>query len=44
VTPGPIEPAPTIVDIVPTALQHLGIPIQKKWQLDGRVVGLKAPH
>lgn len=29
------------VDIVPTALTHLGIPIDPTWELDGRAVGLK---
>jgi hypothetical protein len=39
---GTIEPAPVIVDIVPTAFQHLGIPVEAKWGLDGKAVGLKA--
>lgn len=38
---GTIEPAPAIVDIAPTVLQHLGIPIDAKWGLDGKAVGLK---
>ncbi|MBI2809000.1 MAG: alkaline phosphatase family protein [Planctomycetes bacterium] len=39
---GTIEPAPVIVDIVPTVLQHLDVPINAKWRLDGKAVGLKA--
>ena len=31
------------VDVVPTALQHLGITVDPEWNLDGRVVGLKLP-
>ncbi len=30
-----------LVDLVPTALTHLGVPIDESWQLDGRAVGLK---
>ncbi|MCE9551987.1 MAG: alkaline phosphatase family protein [Planctomycetes bacterium] len=30
-----------IVDVVPTALAHLGVPIKKEWGLDGRAIGLK---
>ena len=39
---GVLEPAPMIVDIVPTVLQHLGIAINPRWNLDGKAVGLKA--
>lgn len=38
---GAIEPAPVIVDIAPTVMQHLGITIDPKWGLDGKAVGLK---
>lgn len=38
---GTIEPAPVIVDIAPTVLQHLGIAIDPAWKLDGKAVGLK---
>jgi len=38
---GKIEEQTYLVDIVPTALQHLGIPIDPEWNLDGRPVGLK---
>lgn len=38
---GAIEPAPTIVDIAPTVLRHLGIAVNPKWGLDGHAVGLK---
>ncbi len=38
---GAIEPAPVIVDLAPTVLRHLEIPIEEKWGLDGRAVGLK---
>jgi predicted AlkP superfamily pyrophosphatase or phosphodiesterase len=30
-----------LVDVVPTALAHLGIEIDPEWKLDGRAVGLK---
>jgi predicted AlkP superfamily pyrophosphatase or phosphodiesterase len=30
-----------LVDVAVTALTHLGVPIEPKWQLDGRPVGLK---
>jgi predicted AlkP superfamily pyrophosphatase or phosphodiesterase len=40
---GVIEPAPTIMDITPTALTHLGIALDPDWQLDGKAVGLKDP-
>lgn len=30
-----------LVDAVPTVLAHLGVPIDPKWQLDGRPVGLR---
>lgn len=39
---GTIDPAPVIVDIAPTVLRHLGIPMDPKWGLDGKAVGLKA--
>ncbi len=38
---GRIEPAPAIVDVGPTALVHLGIPLDPNWSLDGKPVGLK---
>jgi beta-galactosidase len=38
----PVTP-PAVVDVVPTALAHLGIPVDPTWGLDGRVVGLR-PH
>ncbi len=38
---GEIIPAPTQVDVAPTVLTHLGIPLQKEWGLDGKVVGLQ---
>ena len=38
---GPIEGPTHQVDLVPTALKHLGVPIEPKWQLDGQPVGLK---
>ena len=37
---GVIEPAPNIVDVAATALVHLGVPIDPKWNLDGKAVGL----
>lgn len=36
----PSDP-PASVDLVATALAHLGIPMDPSWELDGRVVGLK---
>ena len=38
---GKIEQPTYIVDIVPTALAHLGIDIDPAWKLDGRPVGLR---
>ncbi len=38
---GEIIPAPTQVDVAPTVLTHLKIPLQKEWGLDGKVVGLR---
>jgi arylsulfatase A-like enzyme len=29
------------VDVVATALTHLGIPLKPEWKLDGKAVGLK---
>ena len=37
---GEIIPVPTHVDVAPTILKHLGIPIKPEWGLDGKVVGL----
>ncbi len=39
---GVIWPAPDAVDIVPTALKHLGIEQDPAWRLDGRAVGFEA--
>lgn len=36
----PEEPL-TVVDIVPTAFFHLGLPTRPEWELDGKVVGLR---
>jgi phosphopentomutase len=30
-----------IVDVVPTALTHLGVPLDPAWQLDGKATGLR---
>lgn len=38
---GEISPVPRQVDIVPTILTYLGIPLQDNWGLDGKVIGLK---
>ncbi|MBI1832121.1 MAG: alkaline phosphatase family protein [Planctomycetes bacterium] len=38
---GTIEPAPGIVDVAPTVLRHLAVPIDAAWKLDGKAVGLK---
>jgi predicted AlkP superfamily pyrophosphatase or phosphodiesterase len=37
---GTIEPPPSIVDVAPTVLQHLGVDVDPSWQLDGKPVGL----
>jgi predicted AlkP superfamily pyrophosphatase or phosphodiesterase len=39
---GTIDPAPTLVDIAPTVLTHMGLAIDPAWKLDGQAVGLKA--
>ncbi len=43
---GEMRPSPSIVDICPTVLKHMGIPIDPAWNLDGRVEGfpLEAPR
>jgi len=41
VSPGEIWPRPQTVDIVPTALHHLGVEVQPEWELDGVVVGFE---
>jgi predicted AlkP superfamily pyrophosphatase or phosphodiesterase len=38
---GTIEPAPTVFDVAPTLLTHLGVTIEPGWKLDGKAVGLK---
>jgi len=40
VIPGKLDPPPNQVDVVPTILKHLEIPIDPAWGLDGRVRGL----
>jgi len=42
VVPGKIEGPTALVDFVPTALTHLGIPIQPEWKLDGQPRALKS--
>lgn len=37
---GMMEQQTYVVDVVPTALFHLGVKIQPEWQLDGHVAGL----
>jgi hypothetical protein len=37
---GTIWPAPDAVDIVPTALHHMGVEVRSEWDLDGRAVGI----
>ena len=39
-SPGTIWPAPDAVDIVPTALHHMGVEVRPEWDLDGRAVGI----
>jgi predicted AlkP superfamily pyrophosphatase or phosphodiesterase len=38
---GTIDPPPSIVDVAPTVLKHLGVYLDAAWQLDGRPVGIK---
>ena len=38
---GEIFPAPLVVDVAPTVLAHLRVPLRSSWNLDGRPVGLK---
>ena len=42
VQPGEIQGKTHIVDVAVTALEHLDVPLDKKWQLDGRPRGLAA--
>jgi len=48
VEPGEIDPPPEVVDVAATAMVYLGMAIDPAWNLDGRVVGLRAdplqPH
>jgi hypothetical protein len=41
VEPGRIAEPAFIVDLVPTMLAHLGIEIDPRWGLDGKVIGLR---
>lgn len=41
VAAGEIDGRPGVVDVAATALTHLGIAIDEKWDFDGRAVGLK---
>ena len=38
---GEILPIPGQVDVAPTILNFMGIPVKSEWNLDGKVVGLK---
>lgn len=38
---GEITPPPSLVDVAPTALTYMGVPLRYEWGLDGKVVGLK---
>jgi membrane-anchored protein YejM (alkaline phosphatase superfamily) len=38
VRPGPIAPPVGLVDVVPTVLRLLDVPVDPKWELDGRAV------
>jgi hypothetical protein len=42
VVAGEIWPAPQTVDIVPTALHHLGVELDGSWDMDGIVVGFES--
>ena len=39
--PGEIVPPPVLVDLAPTALTHLGVPIDPAWGFVGTAVGLR---
>lgn len=41
---GEIIPPPSLVDVAPTTLTYIGIPLSSGWRLDGKVVGLKKIH
>jgi hypothetical protein len=41
---GEIWPSPAIVDVCPTVLTHMGVPIEPAWNLDGRVEGFPLPE
>jgi predicted AlkP superfamily pyrophosphatase or phosphodiesterase len=41
IRPGKIEGPTSLVDVPVTALTHLGVPVDPKWKLDGRAVGLR---
>lgn len=38
---GSIDSPVYLVDVVPTVLAHLGVPLNAKWELDGKPVGLR---
>jgi len=40
---GVMWPAPSIVDVFATVLQHMGVPIDPAWNLDARVEGFPLP-
>jgi len=40
---GVMWPSPSTVDICPTVLTHMGVPLNPAWKLDGRVEGLPLP-
>jgi hypothetical protein len=40
---GVMYPTPSIVDVCPTVLHHLGVPIDPAWNLDARLEGLPLP-
>jgi hypothetical protein len=42
VVPGEIWPPPAAVDVVPTALAHLGVAARSEWELDGVVLARRA--
>ena len=44
VQPGEITPVPRQVDVAPTILTHLNVPIRHGWGLDGKVVGFKESY
>ncbi len=39
---GRLAGTPSLLDVAPTVLTHLGVRVEPSWQLEGRTVGLTA--